>query len=311
MISAKNKQIQLDVVVLSKAQNLSVSLTIPFWASGDALASLCSTGSCEINQHKGTIEAALAFALYTTIKEKMIGSPLEAARSKTDHVSCAVHNNNFVISWNTQGTGSALKKTIGVALKCLQPNSLFSKYSYGMKLLGCKIDRKVFNDVANKMIDSLNKHIHFVAIGKIKADIKDILHKVSTKYVASKKTTASKCAPPDKYPDNLQKYPQINCVDGAAAICVADYIRHQGFPVRICDKKITIYSNQWDSKRKVLSDKNRITAYVNTKYNKLDELSGLYLAYISNSEALGSGHSIIKLTQIKDPSMIIIKNINN
>jgi len=317
MPNAKEKQIQLDVVVLPKVHNLSVSITVPFLASSESITLLLGNNPCENDDgrcstlHRGAEEAALAFALYRAIKEKLMGSPLEVARCKVDHVSCAAHENNFVISWNTQGTGSALRKTIGVVLKALQPNALFSKYGYNMKILGGKTDRAEFNYLANKMIEGITKSIHFVAIGKIKADsdFSSLLKTAANKYVASSKSPASECTAPAKHPEYKQDFPKVNCSDGVAAIIVADYIHHQGFGIRICGKSITIYSGAWNSKRDALKKKDRIGAYVGSKYSKLKDHAGLFLAYMANSTSMGSGSAVLGTTKKIDPVAIILKNI--
>ena len=317
MPSASIKQIQLDVVVLSKIYNLSVSMTIPFWASPESIALLWGNNPCENDEgrcatiHKGAEEAALAFSLFCAVKDKLMGSALDVARCKVDHVTCSAHENNFVISWNTQGTGSALRKSIGIALKALQPNALFSKYGYNMKILGSKTDRNEFNFVANKMIDGILKSIHFVAVGKIKSDsdFKNLLSSAANKYTSSSKTPANKCLAPVKHAEYKQDFPKINCEDGASAIIVADYIRHQGFGMRLSGKTIVVYSGSWNSKRDALKKKDRIAAYVASKYSKLKENAGPFLAYAANSSAMGAGRAILSVAKKNDTVSIILKNI--
>lgn len=315
MPSVKVKNISLDVIVLPKVHNLSVSVSIPFWCSPEYLALLMTNNPCESTKecpqqlHKGIEESALAFALFKLVQEKLCGSPLEVARSKVDKVSCNIHNDTFVIATNTQGTGSALRKVIGLMLKCLAPNALFSRYSHFVKLLGGKAGRPEFNYVANQMITGLAKQIHFVVVGKIKvdADFKGLLEVAAKKYVISSKSSAGESKMPEKRGEYKTNWPILNCSNGSAAIVLNDYISHQGFGTRLCGSKIIIFSNQWASKRDLLKKKDRITGYISTKYDKLDA-PNLFLAYVANSNCLGSGSSILGLKSIK-PSEVIAKNI--
>lgn len=317
MPSAKVKQISLDVVVLPKVHNLSVSVSIPFACSPEYLAQLIGNNpcdACESNKpiiYKGAEESAVAFALYSLVREKLCGSPLEVARCKVDHVVCAAHENSFVISWNTQGTGSALRKTIGVVLKCMAPNTLFSRYSHNMKVIGGKDDRAEFHSIANKMIEGLAKQIHFVAVGKIKADVdfKGLLETASNKYSSSSKSPASECKAPEKHQEAKSEWPKLTCSDGAAAIVVSDYISHKNFGIQLCGRHITIYSRSWGSKRDAIKQRSAIAAYVGAKYGKLDDLAGPYLAYRANSAAMGNGSAILAVAKKIKPAEILAKNI--
>jgi hypothetical protein len=317
MKTAKHKHIELDIIPLSKAHNLSVSVTIPFACSAECVLLLLGNNPCESDKglcntlHHGSEESALAYALYKLVQEKLCGSPLEVARTKVDHVSCASHHNSFVISWNTQGTGSALRKTLGVVLKCLLPNALFSRYGHNMKVLGGKVDRSVFNHLANKMIDGLNKKIHFVAVGRIKedTDFKSLLETACGKYSESKKSPANECQAPEKHSEHKLDWPRLKCSDGSCAVVLADYIQHKGIGLRVEDKEVVIYSRSWGSKREALKKSNTIASYVSAKYKKLDKLAGLFLAYYANSVALGDGHTIVQLSKHNDPLNIIKKNL--
>jgi hypothetical protein len=314
MPNVKVKQINLDVVVLPKAYNLSVSLTIPFDCASEYISLLMGNNACEMkssSHYKGMEESSLAFALFHIIREKLCGSPLEVARSKVDHVTCSCHHNTFVVSWNTQGTGSALRKTIGIVLKCLAPNSLFSRYSHNIKLLNGKADRAEFNCLANKMIDGINKNIHFVAIGKINpsTDFSGLLKTATNKFSSSSKSSANDCKSPEKHPENKTEWSKLSCSDGTSAIVVADYIHHKGFGLRICGSEITIYSKSWGSKLESLKQKDSIKGYVSTKYDKLEDLAGSFLAYRANSNAMGNSSAILGLTKKINPVEILTKNL--
>lgn len=321
-MSFNKKNIRLQILPFAKVHNLSVSVSIPYNCSDHALDELminnpgCHTkdsDKCVI--YSGSEEASVAYALFELVREKLMGSPLEISRCKVDHVECQAHNGNLVIAWNTQGNQSSLRKTIGVVLKCLQPNALFSRYSDNLKLLGGKPNRECFNHCANKMIDAIEKNIHFIAVGKIKlkntAD-KQMMQKsfdtACKKYVKSSKSKDVHA--PEKHSEYQTSYSKLSCDDGSSAIVVGEYIRanSNGMGVKICGKYVYVYSNSWGSKRDSLKDKSRISSYVSAKYSKLGDFAGLYLAYMANSQALGIALSISKLEKI-NPKQAIEKNI--
>lgn len=302
----------------SKVHNLSVSVSIPFEFSDESFYQIMNNNlTCrekdfeKCTLYSGAEEAAVAYALFELIRDKLIGSPLEVARSKVDHIAVHAHGNHLVIAWNTQGNQSSLRKTVGVVLKCLQPNTLFSRYSDNLKLLGGKPSRECFNHCANKLISGIEKGVHFVAAGKIKlassAD-KQMMQKsfdtACKKYVSSSKSKDVHA--PEKHPEYKSVYPELNCSDGASAIVVAEYIRanSNGMGVRVSDKYVSISSNSWGSKRDALKNKSRISAYVASKFSKLGDFAGLYAAYLANSQAAGIASSIVKLEKINPKQAI-------
>ncbi len=308
VLSASSGPIKLDVISFTKVHNLSISMTIPFKCSSECISLLSEHNPCDTtNPHNHAEASALAFALFSLVKEKLMGSPLEVARCKVDHVVCQGHGNDFVISWNTQGSISALQKTIGVVLKFLRPSSLYTKYTYNVRMLGVKPDRAEFSYLANLMIDSL-KSIHFVAIGKIKADIniKDIVSKVANKFGKCEKESGGKA--PTKHPEH-EHANVLDCSSGANSIIVRDYIQHQGFGIRINGKYLYIYAGNWGSKQVALHNKDRVTAYVSSKYKKLEKFACTYLAYSANGSALGAGHDVLALVKKDDLVSTIMKCI--
>lgn len=301
--TASSGPIKLDVIPFTKAHNLSVSMTIPFRCSPECLGMLSENSPCD-KLYTGAEASALAFALYSSIKDKLMGSPLEVARCKVDHVVCRAHGGEFVISWNTQGSISMLRKTIGVALKFLRPSSLYTKYTYNIRMLGGKPDRSEFSYLVNSMIDGM-KSIHFVAIGKIKDDdVKAILATAANKYEKSDKESGGKA--PEKHHE-YERANVLDCTSGANSIIVHDYISHQGFGIKVNGKLLYIYAGNWGSKQTSLRDKTRVTTYVSSKYKKLDKLACLFLAYSANGSALGAGHDILALAKKDDLVATIMK----
>jgi hypothetical protein len=134
--------------------------------------------------YTGVEFASTAFALFETIRDKMVGSPLEVSRSK---VNCVDRNSigyELLISWNTQTSVSEIRKTTTLALSCLHDHKLYSKYAENCKLLGCKSDRSAFNECSNRLTDAIKKEVKFAVVSKAKVDtakLKDLVTKVSVK----------------------------------------------------------------------------------------------------------------------------------
>lgn len=302
-------KIKLHVISVAKTPDLSVSLSIPFHCSKDYISILKSNYPYSGAISAGAEEAAIAFALYHLMLEKMVRAPLEISKHKISHITCAAHGKYFVISWNTQGTGSALRKTAGTAIKCLKPHSLFQSYSHNIRAIGGKPDRSVFNFLANKMLESINSGVDLVAIGKInpKVEVKPILEAIQGKLDPGTKVSDS--AAPEKRPELESNYHKIECENGVAAILVADYIMAAKVEVRICDKEITVANPNFATKQKQYKENRRIQDYFNAKYSRLGDAATSILAFYANSSAMGYGDTILKLIKEKNIVSIIHKNL--
>lgn len=290
----KLKQISLTVGQTRKVADIVVSISIPFKGVCDkCLNRLKSSCGPPEELMGGSEEAALAFALYETIRDKLSGSPLEIMKNRCTNINVANISGNLVISFHTAGTGSSLRKASGLVLSCLNPIKLFAKYSENIKFLSGKGgNREEFNFVSKKLAEGIKKSISITAVGKINTDttkLKDIVavlaNKLSDVEIAPTKDTK----PPAKKstPQDGNAYPIVKC-SGLDAAVISDYIRNNsnGMAVSITDAGVVIYNQSWESKRKQLKDSKRIKDYVAKKYGKLedkDELSAIF-AYFSISE---------------------------
>ena len=182
-MESKLKNLTLVVGMCKKVPDIAVLMGLHYDCSKINLINL-KTNNPSDELLNGAESSALGYALFEAIRDKFIGSPLELARSRVSRVDCDSINGKFLISWNTQGSVSMLRKTIGLALSCLDPAKLYAKYAENMKLLGGKNDRDVFNYLANEMIDAIKKGIKVDVVGKINVDaakLKDLLAKVDNK----------------------------------------------------------------------------------------------------------------------------------
>ena len=245
--------------------------------------------------------SATAFALFETIRDKMIGSPLEVSRSKVSHIDCNFIGDEFVISWNTQSSFSAIRKTMALAISCLHPPKLYSKYAENCKLLGCKSDRNVFNECSNKLTEAIKKEVVFAIVSKAKIDnakLKDLVSKVSTKI--PKQETLSGATKAEKHTEHKHIYPVIKAT-GIDAIVVADYIRSKsgGMGVYVLGNEVVVYNTSWPTKQKALKNSSRIDDYVRQKYEKLDTDFANVLAYVAISQCYGNASTATKIIKSK------------
>jgi hypothetical protein len=290
----KEKNITLDVGVSKKLSDIIVAISIPFKGICDeCLKRLKANCIGDNTLMKGIEEAALAFALFETIRDKLSGSGLELTKTKASEVTCASIDGNLVITYHTQGTKTALIKTAGMALSTMNPMKLFSKYSENMKFLSGKGGKKEeFNFVAKKLAEGINKSVYITCVGrinitheKIKESVKTLVGKLPSIDMPGAKETAT----PEKRvasdaTASINPYPIIKC-SGFASAVIADYIRNNsnGMSVEVSDNGVTIFNHGWEAKHKQLKDKDRISGYIQKKYKKLDEAGELntVFAYLS------------------------------
>jgi hypothetical protein len=304
VVYEKYKNIELTLGVSKKVADIAVAFGIKFNVSKHCLGILTCNHVCD-KVYEDAEAAALCYALYETIRDKMIGSPLEVARSKVSSVSCDTIDDHFLITFNTQGSISALRKNIGIILSSLTVHKLFTKYSENIKMLKGKADREEFNYLANTMNDTIKKICKIVVVGKIKTDkskIKEMLEKVYNKLQHSSNEKGSK---PEKHEEFVCEYPIVD-VDGIAAVVVADYIlsKSGGMGVSM-NKHITVYNKSWETKKKSLASGDKIKDYVNQKYVKLGEDFAGLLGYIAITRQLASCCTVANLikTSPKPASM--------
>lgn len=283
MVSEKLKNIELTVAPCKKLPDIAVIMGIHFDVCSASLFKLDESFSFDNMKgnkvYTGSEQAALAYALYITVRDKMVGSPLEMSRSRVSRINYDAQEGKFMLSWNTQGSVSMLRKTIGLALSVMNPHKLYSKYAINCKNLGCKADRDVFNHVANAMADSIKKGIKIAVVGRIKVDntkVKDILQKVEKKLP---KLTNIKGTKPPIYDKFVHEFPVIK-VSGIAAAAVADYIRSQGMGTTFIGNELIIYNKSFTTKKSTLKKTDRVKNYVRQKYEKLGTNFSCIFAYL-------------------------------
>jgi len=283
MISEKFKNIELTVGPCKKLPDIAVILGIHFDVCHASLFKLDESFSFDNMKgnkvYTGSEKASLAYAFYIAVRDKMVGSPLEISRSRVSRINFDSQEGKFMLSWNTQGSVSMLRKTIGLAIAAMNPHKLYSKYAVNCKNLGCSADRDIFNHVANEMADAIKKSVKIVAVGRIKVDsakIKDLLQKVDKKMPNLSTEKGTKPPPHDKF---VHEFPTIKA-SGITSAVVEDYIRSQGMGTTSMGDEIIIYNKSFATKKTTLKKADRIKNYVRQKYEKLGSDFPCIFAYL-------------------------------
>ncbi len=314
-----DKNITLTVGVYKKSSDITVNMTIAF----PGVAECCLKGlmyNCADGGKgamKGSAEAALAFALFEAVRDKLVSSPLEMTKSRVSNIACHAIGGTISIGWNCQGTGSILRKTCGLAVGCLHPHKLFSKYSENYKFLSGKSGNKdEFAYCVKKMAEGIKNGVQLVAVGKINTDnskLKDIMGVIAGKLPAAESLGAGTAPsyPEDKSEDDVKKYPVIKC-SGVAAAAVAEYVRANsgGMGVEVTNVGVVVYNHSWNSKQKQLAENRRIKDFVEKKYVKVGtEFSNVFAYFILTQRDANANTAakVIKGKQTPDKLAELIK----
>jgi hypothetical protein len=284
-MESKLKNLTVNFMECKKVPDVAVVLGIHFDSCPAAIVKLEeSFGWDNLKSHNclftGSEQSALAYALFHTIKDKMTGSPLDLARSRVSRIECYAKEGKFMITWNTQGSMSALRKTIGIALNAMNPHKLFAKYSTNIKNLGGKASRDEFNYVANQMVDSIKKSIKIAAVGRIKmtpAKLKEMIGKVDKKQ--QKLSNEKGSVKPGAHDKFTHSFPSVKA-SGIASVVTEDYISSQGMGTASMGDEIIIYNKSYETKKAAFKKADRIKTYVKQKYEKLGKDFPCVLAYM-------------------------------
>lgn len=315
-MEASAKNLTVVVGTTKRVADIAVSLEIQFpGVSEKCLQALLS--NCQCGHEKGSEEAALAYALFEVIRDKLISSPFEISKTRVSGVKCLAIGQTLTISWNCQGTGSTMRKTCSLAVSCLNPIKLFSKYSENVKFLTNKGGKKEeFNFCVRKMVEGIKKRVLITTVGKINLDaskLKDIVTHISSKIPASETPGANESVAPTT-PQKEEKetaFPIVKSA-GIGMAAVADYIRTNsgGMGVSVSGHGVVVYNHSWVTKSKQLSDKRRITDFVEKKYSKLgDEFPNLF-AYFSIVQNYATAETALKMIKSKTKPNEVLSAIN-
>ncbi len=300
--TSKDKHIQIHVYPTPILKDVAVSMSIPFSGiSSHCLQKLlCSCNETEV-LYTGSEEAALAFALYEKIKEKMMGTPQEVAKTKTNGLGCSAVGGKLVISWTCASAITQIRKTCALAVACLLPNSLYSKYAENIKFLSKKSGNKeTFTYCAKKLADGIHSGVDIVIVGKTSIDaarLPAIGETISSKFKLEKVTGSGE--KPAKHDAAMIDWPLLKCSDEEAVI-VADYINYKsgGMAARVVNEGVRIFNHGWPTKHAALKKKGPIDNYVN-KFTKIIDNASYLFAYIAITDGYASNQTLLKILKSK------------
>ena len=307
MLTGSKSNVHLFISPTSKVGDVVVCLDIPANCSVVALKKLktgCACNCCKDNKGeacqcfpKDSEMTALCYSLMLAVRQKLAGTPLEVLKSKVGNVSGTYHNGCFSICWKVQGTVSAVRKSIGLALTVLSPARAYPIYQDCMRTLGAAPSREEFNHVAHETIAELKKKIQIGVVGKIKADkskltdMLDVLHKK----VRLDAADGAKKKPGD-HKECCAECCEVKC-DGWASCLLKDYInfRVKGLAVEYSTKGVCINckDSRWDSVSKKI--KPGVKEFMSAKYGKVKDDLHPILAYMLMSSCSICAHDAHKL----------------
>ena len=237
--------------------------------SGDKNANSCFP--------EGAEEACLCYAQYLVVQNALCGDPLATSKSKVGSVDCGSNGGQFFICWRVKGTGSAVRKSLGIAMRSLNPSKYYSVYDQCIRSIGkksvrdklccgvvgnIKTEKKGAGNLADLMLDVLSKKLN-----------------LSNPVGSSSKPTGHSECPHDGLTE-------IKC-SGWHTYVIRDYInaKVKGIASIIYEKGILLAVDQkkWD----VLSSKLKkgLKDYIKTKYTRVGKELANLVGYIVMSNA--------------------------
>ena len=290
MLDAKKGGLTISVERTKLVGDVAVGICFEVDCNGCMLSRLNGCAGCTTQCFpSGSEEAALCQSLYLAVHQVLCGDPLAVSKTKVGDVTCVGHNGMFGINWKVKGTVSAVRKSIGLALKVLDPVKMASSYARCIKQIGGSNDRDVFNHVADGVAKAIKSNLQCVVVGNINVDkakldaMMDVLSKKHS--VSDVKGTKSK--PSGHVPCDHSEMTEVK-VNGWHSAVAADYIQFKvkGLTPLLCNKELLlpIKLTQWDTIIKKI--KKGVKEYAEVKYGKVGDNLPAIFGYLSLSSSV-------------------------
>ena len=314
MLHVKKGHISLCIGATNRVGDVVVALDIAVKCSAGILKSLkCGTPCmCSVNDKKesccccpeGCEETMVCWALAHAVDQKLAGSPLEVFKSRVGNVNCSYCCGNFTISWHTQGTVSAVRKSIGLALSALDPAKMFSAYQQAARCLQRSTSREDFNYAADKVAAAINKGVTICVSGRIKVDkekAEAVLAVIEKKLPKSK--VDGKKTKPSQHTKCESDCCELKCDSWACAL-VRDYVAAKLKGVCLNGGDHGVCLGVKSSRLEPLSAKLKsgVKEYVAAKYGKVRDDLHPILAYMILSGGAAGAQDACELLH-KKPSV--------
>ncbi len=273
MIESKKGGLTIFVDHTKLVGDVSVGVCFSLACNGCAFNRLCGSSGCPSHCFPaGSEEAAMGYSLALAVRQSLCGDPLAVSKSKVGSVECVAHNGMFGINWKVKGTGSAIRKSIGLAIKALEPAKVFPAYSRCIKQLGGSPNKESFTYVAEAVAKDIKSNLVVGIVGNTKVDkaALDAMIEVVAKKHNTSMPKGSKSKPAEHTPCDHDSFTEVK-VSGWSAAVLADYIRNKvkGLDPMLCDKflLLPIKDAQW----KTLSAKLKkgVKDFAKAKYDKV------------------------------------------
>lgn len=287
MIEVKKGGLTLFLASTKMVGDVSVGVCFDLACNGCAFNRLCGNSECSSNCFPaGTEEAAMGIALALAVRQVLCGDPAAVAKSKVASVTCVAHNGMLGINWKVKGTGSAIRKSIGLVLKTLEPSKMFPAYSRCIKQLGGSVNKDAFTYVADAAARAIKSGLTVGIVGYAsknldKAALEAMLDILSKKHKTSL-PSGSKSKPTEHTKCEHDTQTEIK-VSGWSSAVFSDFIRNKvkGLNPMICDKYVllNIKPSQWETLAPKL--KKTVKDYAATKYAKVGDNLPAVFGYLT------------------------------
>lgn len=294
MLEGKKGGLTLSVETTKKVGDVAISLCFELDCNGCAFQNLCGHASCMSGKFpKGSEEAALGYSLGLAVRQALCGDPLAVSKTKVGAVEAVAHNGMLSVNWKVKGTGSAVRKSIGIALKALDPAKMYPAYSRCVKQLGGSVDKDAFTYVADAAARAIKADLHCLVVGNINMDknkLEDMLEVLAKKHDPTM-PKGPKSKPTDHAACDHSNHAEV-AASGWASAVVSDYIRAKvrGLEPTLCNKTLLlpIKPAQWDTLAGKL--KKGVKDFVSAKYTKVgDDLPAVFgYLTLSSGQLCGS-----------------------
>jgi len=289
------KKSNLGVCVIPVAAVGDVAVCLSFKSKLNACCLARFKGGCECSAVSD--EAAVCYSLFLMVQSALCGDPLAAVKSKVSLVTCGAHDGEFNISWKVKGTMIAVRKSVGLALKCLSPARLYTQYSHAVKSVGGKPDRAAFESAAGDLGKAIKALVSVVVVGKIKvtkellsAALDVLVKKIPAQSGGGSGSSSGKCEHDDK--TELK-------VSGWQSFVVREFIgaRLKGVNVQPMNGGLLIAMKPatWSTASGKL--KSAVKDYVAARYGRVGDNLPEIMAYLMASAAAVCAsdiHSVVK-----------------
>jgi len=285
MIESKKGGLSIFLESTKLVGDVSVGLCFELACNGCAFNRLCGVADCASQCFpSGAEEAAMGYALASAVRQVLCGDPLAVSKTKVGSVECVAHNGHLGLNWKVKGTGSAIRKSLGMALKVLDPAKMFPAYSRCIKQLGGSPDKESFNYVADAAAKAIKSDLTIGILGNTKLDkdgLADMLEILSKKHNVSS-TKGSKSKPTGHSVCDHSGVTEVK-ISGWSSAVLADYIRSKvkGLDPILCDKHLLlpIKDSQWKTLAAKL--KKGVKDFAQAKYTKVGDNLPAVFGYLT------------------------------